>query len=265
MEEAAADAFGRRHHIGNDVVLLIGIERTGPRHTALDFVKQEQRVMLIRQFAQPLQELALRRTHAAFALHGFNQERRRAGIHRRFRRRQIAERHIFETRQQGQEIMVHLFLIARRNRCHRAPVKGVVEGDNLKPARMARRLVIGARGFHRAFHRLRAAVGKEYGVGEGRVDNPLRKGLPLRATVKVGHMHQSRGLIGNRLGQMRVAVAKQIDGNAAGEIEIFLAIFTIKIAPLTAHRTHAAPGVNGHKRGNRHMGLLWRAAKVSGG
>ena len=78
-------------------------------------------------------------------------------------------------------------------------------------------------------------------------------------------MHQSRGLLRNRLGQMRVAMAEQIDGNAAGKIEVFLAVLAVKIAPLTAHRTHAAPGVNGHKRGNRHIGLLWRAAKISGG
>ena len=65
-------------------------------------------------------------------------------------------------------------------------------------------------------------------------------------------MHQGRGLIGNRLDQFRMTMAKQIDRDAAGEVEIALTALPDQIAALASHRTNIAPGVNGHERRNRH-------------
>jgi hypothetical protein len=65
-------------------------------------------------------------------------------------------------------------------------------------------------------------------------------------------VHQRRGLILDRLGQMRMAMAEQVDCDAAREIELALAALADQIGALAANRTHGAPGVNGHQRRDRH-------------
>ena len=72
-------------------------------------------------------------------------------------------------------------------------------------------------------------------------------------------MDQCLGLLLDRLGQMRMAVAEQIDRDPAGEIEIFLAAFAIEIDPLAAHRADIATRIDGHERRDGHgMWILWK-------
>ena len=67
-------------------------------------------------------------------------------------------------------------------------------------------------------------------------------------------MDQGRRLLLDRLGQMRMAVAEQIDRDAAGEIEIFLAILAIELHAFASHRPHRRARVNGHKGRDGHDG-----------
>jgi hypothetical protein len=52
-----------------------------------------------------------------------------------------------------------------------------------------------------------------------------------------------------------MAVAEQVDGDAAGEIEIFLAALAVEIDPLPSHRPHRRARINGHERRDGHEGL----------
>ena len=118
------------------------------------------------------------------------------------------------------------------------PWKALREGDQRVLVRIAREMVVAASGLDRAFHRLGAAIGEEHRVGEGQVDQPLGEGLALRRAVEVGDVDQRRRLLLDRLGQVRMAMAEQVDGDAAGEIEIFLAALAIEIDPLAPYRPH---------------------------
>src|SRR3546814_10279628 len=80
---------------------------------------------------------------------------------------------------------------------------------------IARARMIGARGLDCAFDRLGARVGQKDRVGEGVLDKPRGIGLALRTAVEVRHVHQRRGLILDRLRQMRMAVTEKIDRDAA--------------------------------------------------
>ncbi len=130
----------------------------------------------------------------------------------------------------------------------------VLEGDELRPLRCALGEMVTTRGLDRALHRFGSRIGEEHGVGEGVVHQPLRQMLPLRATVQVGDVDQRRRLILDRLGQLRMAVAQQINRDAGGEIQIALAILADQVAPLASHRTHATPWVDGHERRDGHDG-----------
>ncbi len=121
---------------------------------------------------------------------------------------------------------------------------------------VALHVVIAARGLDRALDRFRARIGEEDGVGEGQVDQPLRERLALRASVQVRHVDQRRRLLRDRFGQMRVAVAEQVDRNARREIEIFLALLAVKIDALASDRPHLATRINGHERSDGHRGRI---------
>ena len=122
-------------------------------------------------------------------------------------------------------------------------------------------MMVTARGLDRAFHRLGAGVGEEHRVREGIVDDTLGEGFALRAAVKVRDVHQRLGLLLDGLGQMRMAVPQDVDRNAAGEIEVFLALLAIEIDPLAPHRPHGRTRVNGHKRRDGHGGSFFGDVK----
>src|SRR3546814_7010966 len=89
-------------------------------------------------------------------------------------------------------------------------------------------------------------------------DLPLGEMFLLRRSVKVRHMHQRRRLFLDRADQMRMVMTKDIDRDAAGEIEEAPAILADQMAALASHRAHVAPWVDGHKRRNGH-GEIGRA------
>src|SRR3546814_20581667 len=74
----------------------------------------------------------------------------------------------------------------------------------------------------------------------------------LRRTIEVRHMHQRRRLLLDRADQMGMAVAQDVDRDAACEIQKTLAALVDQIAPVAAPGTYVAPGIDRHKRRDRH-------------
>ncbi len=177
--------------------------------------------MLVGKIAQPLHEGLAGGADAPLALDRFDQKARCAWTDQLAGGLEIVELAIDEAGQQRFEALVHLVLIGGADRGHRAAVEGVGEGDQLGAAGIAILvLVIGARGFDRGLDGFGARIGEEHRIGEGDIDQPLRQRLALRAAIEVGDMHQRLGLALDRADQPCVAVAEQIDRDAAGEIEI---------------------------------------------
>jgi hypothetical protein len=168
---------------------------------------------------------------------------------------QIVERHDGEAGQERGEAVAQLDLVGRADRAQRAAVKGVREGDQdvlLGPPVM---VVIAPRRLDRPFHGFGARIGEKNGVGEGEIGKAPGVSLALRGAVQVGDVDQGRSLILDRPGEVRVAVPEQIDGDAAGEIQILLALLAEQINAFAAHRPDRRAGINGHKRRDGHDGL----------
>ena len=232
--------------------MFVGVKLARAGHPALHLVEHQHEVMLVGKRPQAAHELLRCGANAALALYRLDQEAGGMLVHRRLGRLEIVELDHRETGQKRREAVAELFLVGRADRRHRPPVEGVRKSDQLVLVGIALGVMIAPRGLDRAFDRLGARIGEEHRVGEGQVDQPLRQRLALRAAVEVRDMHQPRGLILDRLGQVRVAVTQQIDRDAAGEIEIFLAAFAVEIDPLAFDRPHRAPRVNGHERRDGH-------------
>ena len=222
--EAAADALGDRHQVGLDAGPFIGEQLAGPADAALHLVEDQQQAMLVAELAQPLQRLRGEWPDAALALHrldqdrgGFRGDRLGGGV-------DVVERHLVEAVDLGAETFEIFLLAAGGDRRQRAAVEGAFEGDGAVALGMAVDVVIAARGLDRAFQRLGAGIGEEDLVGEGVFDQPLGEPALARDLVEIGDVPELAGLLGQRRDQMRMAVAERIDGDAAGEVEISLAI-----------------------------------------
>ena len=154
--------------------------------------------------------------------------------------------------QQRREAVDHLRLVGRADRRHRPPVEGVREGDQVVLVRIALGVMIAPRGLDRALDRLDARIGEEDRVGEGEVDQPLANASPCGRAVEVGDVHQRRRLLLDRLGQVRVAVAEEVDRDARREVEISLALLAVEIDSLAAHRPNRRTRIDGHERRDGH-------------
>ncbi|MNV70416.1 hypothetical protein D3C71_1633820 [compost metagenome] len=96
--EAAAQRFRRRQHVRRDAVVHVGIQLAGATHAGLDFIKDQQRVVLIAQLAQTLQEGFLRRDHTALALHRLDDHRTGIVVNQLFSGLQIVKHRVTNIR-----------------------------------------------------------------------------------------------------------------------------------------------------------------------
>ncbi len=124
----------------------------------------------------------------------------------------------------GAEALQILLLAAGRDGGKRTAVKGALEGDDAVALGPAVHIVEAARRLDRAFERLGTGIGEEHLVGEGRRGEPLAEPRLTGDLVEIGDVPQPGGLLGQRSDQMRMAVAERVDGDAAGEIQITLAV-----------------------------------------
>ena len=110
----------------------------------------------------------------------------------------------------------------------------------------------GAAGLDGAFDRFGARIGEEHRIGKGQRHQPFGKRGLRRHLVEVRRVHQRRRLLLDGADQMRMAVAEQIDRDAAGEIEPFAPLGVVQVAAVTAHRLDLATAIDGHQGGDRH-------------
>ncbi len=103
-------------------------------------------------------------------------------------------------------------------------MKGALEGEDAEPLGAAIHVMIAPRRLDGAFERFRAGIGEENLVGETVGDQSLAQSALPGNLVEVRDMPKLAGLLGQRGDQMRMAVAKRVDRDAGGEIEISLAL-----------------------------------------
>ncbi len=189
--------------------------------------------MLVAQIAQTLQAGIGQRADAAFALHGFDDDRRDLVAGGGVQRVMIAEIQMRETGQQRAEALGHLFRPRRRDPRARPPVERSGEGDDLRPLGLAFVIPVFARHLDGQFTGLGARVGKENRIRKGLFHQHIGQLLLRGNVVKIGHMPQRLRLRRQRLDQCGVSVAQRIDGDPCAKIQ--------KAAPVCLRQPRPGP------------------------
>ena len=128
-----------------------------------------------------------------------------------------------EARQKRGEVLLIVGLTGGSDSSLGATVERVEGGDNLVGA-IAVQLAVAPRQLHRPLDGLGAAVAKEHQVEAAVLDQRFGE-LQLRYSVElVGGLDQRARLLGNGLGDDRVAVAQLVYGPPGNEVQILLAV-----------------------------------------
>jgi len=167
----------------------------------------------------------IQRQHAAFALNQLHHDRADGAAHAGgFYACNVVRLRVDKPVGKGEEILMKHILSRRGERCDRAPVEGVVQGDDLVSARAVFVERVFAREFDRALVCLRAGVREEHALHAGALDQRLRGSCRRLGIVKVRHMRELLRLLCDRGEPRFVAAAEGADADAAREIDIRLTV-----------------------------------------
>ena len=123
-------ALGERHRVGHDAGLLVGPQRPGPPHPALDLVEHERGADAVAGLARGGQHLRCQRVHAGLALHRLEQHGGGPLVDR-LGDRLGGRRDGAEAGHQRRERRLLGLLRRRRERAVGAPVERAVHDDDV--------------------------------------------------------------------------------------------------------------------------------------
>ncbi len=98
-------------------------------------------------------------------------------------------------------------------------MEGALEGDEAVALGIAARRVIFPRHLDRAFQRFRTGIGEEHDIREGEFRQALREPLAFRNPVDIRDMPELAGLLGERVHEMRMRMARDIHRDARRKIQ----------------------------------------------
>ena len=209
-------------------------ELAGTAGADLDLVEHEEDALLVAQVTQALQELLGSRTHAALALDGLGQDGADVFIHDVLDGLEVVELGIAEAGGQGLEVAVDGILTGGRASREGAAVEGVLHRDDDEALGMAVILGVLAGELDLAFVGLGAGVGKEDLIKAAVLDDELR-GLDGGLIVEVvGAVEDGLRTLLQALDDGGMAVAETVDGDAADEIEVLVAVLVEDVDALAA-------------------------------
>ena len=242
--EAAAQALGQGHGVGQDPGILAGQPLAGTADAGLHLVEDQQGAGRRGGLAGSLEIAGWQRPHARLALDWFEEDGGGGVVHRRSEGLDVAEGNVHDTTGQRRERCAVGLFGGQGEGAHGAAVEGAFERDDLgAPLRRAgigsvlvgsilagsilARAGVPARQFEGCLHGFGAGVGEEHlGPGRrlGQFQQLLGQGDLGGAGEEVGDVPQGGELAGDHRGDERVGVAQGVDRDSAEQVQVFLAV-----------------------------------------
>ena len=237
QRESAANGLGHSDDVRRDAAPLEGKEATGPTVAALDFIENQQQIVLITQCAQALHVFGRHGGHPALALHGFDQDGAGLRSDQRLDGVEVARRCVLEARHGRAEAFEVARIAARRDGAQRAAMERAGKGDDFVALGFALGPVIVPRGLDSAFERLSARIGEEHRVRKSGIDQALAQPFLLGNGEHIGSVPHLVGGAFERGHQMGITMAQRVDRDTGMEIEI--------VATLLIEKAHAFAPLKG--------------------
>ena len=218
------------------------METPGPEVAVLHPIDEEQEVLFVAELAEAQEVIRGGGSDAAFALNGFNEDGGRGGRQGVAQGVEVVVRDLPEAGEHRLEAFLDLLLAGGGDAGERASVKGVVSGEDFKAAGFMAEL---AGQLEEALVGLAAAVAEEALAGAQELDQPLGQAPLGFVIIVIRDVNEPPGLLEQRLGDGRVAVAQATDGDAGAEIEVALAGDIIHITAGAVAKDEVEPAITG--------------------
>ena len=192
-------------------------------HTALDFIKNHEPVVLVAKRTDAAHRLKGNRADTAFALHGLKHHGSNTGFGRRnlFNRGNITVRHKNEVRQIRIKIAAHTGVSCSGQRGNRAAVEGVLEDDDLRLGKALHVSVLTGE-FDRGLIGFKARIAEETAAQTAFFTKFCGHGFLQINTEIVGAVNQMLNLVLQGLHKHRMVVPEGIHSNTGKAVKITL-------------------------------------------
>ena len=204
--------------------MLAAQEGAGAAHAGLHLVHDEHKVFFVTELAHGLHIVRVQRHHAALALNEFQHHGAGVAVHQLLQRFHIARRSIQEALVEGAEVVVEHLLTGGGQGGDGAAVEAVHQRDDgIAALAVVVEAVLAGR-LDGALVGLGAGVAEEDLAHAGALAQLFGQLAAGGGVVEVRRMLELVGLFGHGLGPVHITVAKAVDADAAGEIQILLAL-----------------------------------------
>ena len=204
--------------------MLAAQEGAGAANAGLDFIHDEDEIFFIAELPDRLNILRVQRHNAALALHQLQHHRAGMAVHQLGQRLQVARRGVEEALVEGAEVVVEHLLTGGGQGGDGAAVEAVHQRDDgIAALAVVVEAVLAGR-LDGALVGLGAGVAEEDLAHAGALAQLFGQLAARGGVVEVRRMLELVGLFGHGLGPVHITVAKAVDADAAGEIQILLAL-----------------------------------------
>ena len=215
--QAAAQTLSQRDHVRLE-------EGAGAAHAGLHLVHNEHQIFFIAELAHSLHIVGVQRHDAALALDEFQHDGAGVAVHQLLQRLDIPRRGVQEPLIEGAEIVVEHLLTGGGQGGDGAAMEAVDQRDDRGAVLAVVVHAVLAGGLDGTLVSLGTGVAEEHLAHAGALAQLFGQLAAGRGVVKVRGMLQLVGLLGNGLGPVQITVAKAVHANAAGKIQILLAL-----------------------------------------
>ena len=197
--ESTAHSFGPGDGVGLDVGSdgFPAVDFAGPPEAGLDFIQEQEKVVLFSQGGETFEKFLGGDIHSAFALDGFDKEGCRFVGDGGFGGREVIKIGINEAREKWSEAAVDFSLCSGRHCSDGSTVETFAEGDDFVS------VAFGSKSpceFDQAVVGFRAGVGKEdlSGLADNAFDKKLGEVGLIVSGIEIRAVHERLRLVGDR-------------------------------------------------------------------
>ena len=233
------------HDVRGDAVVLVGEKRSGAAHSGLHLVEHQQGAVPRRDIARGGQIALGRDDDTALPHDRFEEHRGGVVVDRGGQRVGVAVRHVRDVTRQRLERRLLGRLTGQRQRAHRPAVESFLCGNQFRaagePGQLERQLV-----------GLGAGVAEEHprlGVRPQQRDQFFGQRDTRFGGIQVGGVAQRRHLVRDGLDDRGVAMAEDVDRDAAEQVHVGLAVHVGDHGAVTAGQSHRRGAVVVHHHG----------------
>ena len=212
--------------------MLTAQEGAGAAYAGLHFVHDEHKVFFVAQSAHGLHILRVQRHHAALALNELHHHGAGVAVYQLPQRFNIARRDVLEALVEGAEVVVEHLLPGGGQGGKGAAMEAVDQRDDVVAVLAVMIHAVLAGGLDSALVGFGAGVAEEHLTHAGALAQLFGQLAAGRGIVEVGGVLQLVCLLGHGFCPCKVAVAKAVYPDAAGEVQILLSLRALGVQPV---------------------------------